>query len=403
MKRHLFLSLLAMASLSIAAQDSVTLSLDACLAIAQQHSRILHGGQLSVSEAQARQGSAWTFDKTDITLSQDPTSGGSTDNSLTVGQRFEFPTVYAARHRELKAETELADRQYTALQRDFEARVSSLYCDLACSHQMLAVYHRQDSVYEVFVRMAETRLANGETSRLEVFNAHQAHDEIHLFIDEAEVQYKASQRRLSDLLGIDALIVPDSADIRLADGVSPLTSSGVKVLEQQAEVNRRQYSVARHELAPDITLSARSQLLIKGFNPYDEERLRYPEGNFMGFEVGLSVPILFGGQRSKLRTARLAAQHAASDLEQAKAEAETDYREALDAYALAQQRLDYYTQVCHAEAEEMARISQVSYEQGEIGYVEYIQNQRAALELHLGHLRAINAWQQAIIRLNQMR
>ena len=51
----------------------------------------------------------------------------------------------------------------------------------------------------------------------------------------------------------------------------------------------------------------------------------------------------------------------------------------------------------------MARLAQVSYENGEIGYIEYIQNQEAALGLHLNHLKAINDWQQAVITLNSLR
>ena len=52
----------------------------------------------SVERAKALQGTAWEIDKTELSLSQDPTSGGSPDNALSLSQSIEFPTYYIARH-----------------------------------------------------------------------------------------------------------------------------------------------------------------------------------------------------------------------------------------------------------------------------------------------------------------
>ena len=60
----------------------------------------------SIERAKNLQATAWDIDKTDLTLSQDPTSGGSTDNSISLTQSIEFPTLYIAKNKQLKAETQ---------------------------------------------------------------------------------------------------------------------------------------------------------------------------------------------------------------------------------------------------------------------------------------------------------
>ncbi len=383
------------------------LGLDECLEAALRQSRILESGRLSVAETEAGQGAAWTMDKMEITLSQDPTSGGSPDNAVSVEQRFEFPTVYAARHRQAKAETELENRRYAALEQSFRARVSSLYCALSMMRQSLQVYSHQDSVYSLFETLAEARYGQGETSRLEVYNARQARQRNRMAMAEVDQQYCGLQAELRDAMGVDYLVEPEvlSFEYFQTDSVAYdfAASPFGQVLQQQVDVSRHQLKSARNEFAPDITLAARTQAVVKGFNPYDEDRAEYADGNFMGFEVGVAVPVFFGGQRSKAKAARLAFERSELDLEQSRVEAESAYRKALAECTRTRQVVEYYEATGHAEQEEMARLAQVSYENGEIGYIEYIQNQEAALGLHLNHLKAINDWQQAVITLNSLR
>ena len=75
------------------------------------------------------------------------------------------------------------------------------------------------------------------------------------------------------------------------------------------------------------------------------------------------------------------------------------YRNALTEFQRAQKVLDYYTRQGNAQGEKMARLSQISYENGEIGYVEYIQNLQTALDVQLRFADAVNDYNQAIINL----
>ena len=49
-----------------------------------------------------------------------------------------------------------------------------------------------------------------------------------------------------------------------------------------------------------------------------------------------------------------------------------EYRDGLNKLFRAKKVLDYYTAQGNGQGERMSRLSQMSYENGEIGYVEYI-------------------------------
>lgn len=82
-----------------------------------------------------------------------------------------------------------------------------------------------------------------------------------------------------------------------------------------------------------------------------------------------------------------------------------EYRNGLNELFRAKKVLDYYTYTAqgNGQGERMSRLSQMSYENGEIGYVEYIQNQQTALDVQLRYADAINDYNQAIIMLNYIK
>ena len=66
----------------------VALTLRQCLELATAHNPSIMAADKSVERARTLQGTAWDIDKTGLTLSQDPTSGGSPDNALSLTQSF---------------------------------------------------------------------------------------------------------------------------------------------------------------------------------------------------------------------------------------------------------------------------------------------------------------------------
>ena len=82
------------------------MTLQQCFDLAEQQNVLLQAGRKTIERAKVMEGTAWDVDKTEVAFSQNPASSGDTDNGLTFSQSIDFPTVYAARKKQLKAETQ---------------------------------------------------------------------------------------------------------------------------------------------------------------------------------------------------------------------------------------------------------------------------------------------------------
>lgn len=381
------------------------MSLADCLTAARENNLTLRSGKISIERARDLQGTTFDLNKTDISLAQTPTTGGGPENALSFSQSFEFPTVYGARRSKLKAETALEEARYAVDLNTLEREVATAYYDLRYAieqHRLLAV---QDTIYARFLRIAEARHGAGESSALEHIAARRLSEENRVAMNAATQRISQAQRRLALLLNTDQLIRPAETDFTPISEPTALRQfdasavPSVALATQSSVVAEKNVRLARQSFMPDITLGASTQLLIKGFNPYNVDRSRFSEGNFMGFDVGVSIPIFYGAKRARLKAAKKELEQSRLLAEQEAKAAATRFSLAESALAQARERLSYYETRGNADAAETYRISQLAYEKGDIAYVEYMQNLQSALALRQAYAEAVNAYNQAAVNL----
>lgn len=366
----------------------------------------LRSGKIAVLRAKEAQGTAFDMSKMGVSLAQSPTTGGGPENALTFSQEFEFPTVYGARYSKMKAETRLEEIRMEVSRNELERQVASTYYALLYAIEHRRLLNRQDSVCQKFLDIAEKRLKAGESGRLEEMNARRLLQENSMAINGAEKQIENLQILLSRWLNTSESILPaeDGLPVRAmtvdnAYGFNPRNTPSVQLAGQEQTVAEKSFRLAKQAYLPDISLAASTQMLLKGFNPYNIERTRFAQGNLMGFEVGISIPLFFGGKRAAVKAAKRDVEQAKARMEQEVKNAIADYGVAKNDFEKALRRLEYYRTSGCKDATELARLAQVSYEKGDIGYVEYIQNLQTAFAQQAGYIAAVNEYNQSLISL----
>lgn len=403
-KVTLLIILTGMAALPLSAQKRMSLA--ECLRQATDSNLTLRSGKTAVIRAKEAQGTAFDIGKTGVSLAQTPTTGGGPENALTFSQQFEFPTVYGARHSKMKAETRLEEMRVEVSRNELERNVASTYYSLLYAMEMKRALDRQDSVYRKFLDIAEKRLKAGESGRLEMINARQLLEDNHIAIGNSERLIANLQLELCRWMNTRSAVLPieDGLPIRAiplgqAHGFDPENTPAVRLAGQEKAVAEKSLRLARQAFLPDISLAASTQMLLKGFNPYNIERARFAQGNFMGFEVGISVPLFFGGKRAGVRAAKRDLERNELLLEQERQNAAASYSKAKNDFSNALQRLDYYRDSGCKDAAELARLAQVSYEKGDIGYVEYMQSLQTAFSRQAAYIAAVDEYNQSLITL----
>jgi cobalt-zinc-cadmium resistance protein CzcA len=283
--------------------------------------------------------------------------------------------------------------------------ITGAYYQLLHAKENIKILQEQDRIYQQFVFLASAKFKAGETNRLEVMQAERLYNENKMEIQKAEKDFQNIQLTLQQWLNTNKGIEPQEDSLPVMAFSSPLQASDIsqtpfnRMYENRLKVSEKNLSLQRQEFLPDFNFSLRSQFLLKGFNPYSIARERFEPGNFMGFEVGISLPLFFGEQRSKTRAAQKEVEMLRAEQENALSSLQKEYQAAINTCENVKANVDYYISTGNKQAEEMARISQLAYEKGEIGYIEYIQNLKTVAEIQMQYANAVNELNQAIIRL----
>ena len=378
-------------------------SLAECIEIARANNASVKVSDLQVQRARRMEGTYFEMDRTELSLSQDPTSGGSPDNALTLSQKIDFPTVYRSRRKLLKAETQVEEMRHQITESELARDVSVAYSKLLFWQHVEALLCGNDSVLAEFVRTADIRYRNGETNRLELMNAQQMKAENGIRLREAQDEKTAATIQLQQLMNTSETVV--ATDRYQCVQPAPeaysfaATPQGM-LLESEQVRTEREFAYIRQRMTPSLNVGLRHQLVFSGINPYDVDRSRFDKGNWMGFEVGIGIPMFYGSQKARKSAAKLDMDIARTKREQAERQSQAELLIAKNAVESARCSYDYYQSDASPAAKEMRRLSRIEYRAGEITYVEHAQNLSAALDVEIDHAKAIDALNQAIIKLN---
>lgn len=381
-------------------------SLAECIETALANNIDVMVADMQVQRARRMEGSYFEMEPTELSLSQDPTSGGSPDNALTLSQKIDFPTVYGSRRKLLKAETQVEEGKLRLTESELTRDVSVAYSKLLFWQHVEALLCGNDSVLSEFVRTADIRYKNGETNRLELMNAQQMKAENSIKLREAQDEKTAATIMLQQLMNTTEKVVAtdDYLCVQPADDAYSFAATPQgQLLESEQALSESELGYIRQGMMPSFNVGLRHQLVISGINPYDVDRSRFDKGNWMGFEVGVAFPLFYGSQKARKSAAKLNVDIARTRRELAERKSGSELLIAENAVKSARRSYDYYQTEGFPAAKEIRRLSRIEYGAGEITYVEHVQNLSMALAIEMDNARAIDALNQAVIKLNYIK
>ena len=381
-------------------------SLQECINMALEKNPQMQVANKSVERAKALQGTAWEIDKTELSLSQDPTSGGSPDNALSLSQSIEFPTYYIARHKQLKAETQAERSRAAVVRLSLENDVKAAYYQAVYQAERLRVLESQDSLLAQYRTLAEKRYKAGETRQLELLSAERLQRENKMEVLAAHNELETAQLLLSRLVGSVETVEPKE------DSLLPLDWKQVSYNYSQTpdgqysadrlKASEQAVRVAKNGFAPSLSLSLRNQLVISSWNPYDQDRSRFDGGNFMGFEVGVGIPLFYGATRAKVKAARKEREMIALEIKEQEQLRQQEYLSALSRMNAAYVRYTYYNEEGRERSDKMAEQGLLAYSQGEISYLEYMNVLQESIDLRLKRASALNDYNQCVLVMEKL-
>lgn len=370
--------------------QNIRKTLNECVEIALKNNLQIQMADLEIKQTEALRRTAFNLDKIEISYLQDVLTPDWIDKKITVSQNFEFPSVYVARAKLLKKEQILAEKSKYVAENEVKTAVGKAYCNLNFAENNIHFLRRQDSIYQDFVKKTNLREAAGESNILEVINAQTKAEESRLLLEQAEIYFVNCQTIMQKLLNsMEKISTAESYPFKLPeinilniDTQQIATNPLVSYYEQQIDIKSSQIKVEQNRLLPDIFLG------------YSFNEVKLPS-----FEIGLSIPLFFWTSTAKIKAAKAERQKIEIVKQQTLQTLQTDFFAQYGEYTRAKNSLSYYENRGLANAEILQKTAQIAYNQGEIGYLEYIQNQQTAIAVQMQYLTALNTYNQVIIMI----
>ena len=148
--------------------------------------------------------------------------------------------------------------------------------------------------------------------------------------------------------------------------------------------------MSKGELLPDISFKYFKQKLLGN-------------DNYWGMEVGLGIPLWFWWQQSgNIKESNYEYKIASSEEAGFRKTLENEINKTFEEYENSLRQVKFFNEEALKETEEILRQAKKSYEEGEIGYVEYLQALNLAYETRTQYLNSIYNFNQSIIKLEKL-
>ncbi|MBL0745080.1 CusA/CzcA family heavy metal efflux RND transporter [Chryseolinea lacunae] len=407
MKPHItIMLLLALVLPGVAtAQNTSALPVEQAVAMALQNNLSVKAATYDVEASKSLKRTAGDVSKTVVlgTFGQ-YNSIAKEDNNITVSQSIPFPTVFGARGALGKAHVERSELVLASTENELAYQVKSTWYHLAYLKQLNRWLTQQDSTFSAFATAAAARQRVGETNLLEKTTAEARAQQFHTTLRQNEADIRIYRTRLQTLLYTDQPVDVLSGELTprslaTADSLSVAGNVALKLYRQDLVVAQKETSLEKNHLLPDITFGYFNQTLIGTPLNTANNELATRSNRFQGFQLGLSIPLWFHPQASKIKAAAFKEQSAQNHYEQARRNTESEYATLVAEWKKHQESLAYYQQSALPQADLILNQSARAYRSGDIGYVEYLQGLNTATALRMGYLETLNLYNQAVLRI----
>ncbi len=377
-------------------------NIDEIINTAMENNQSIKSARLKIEKEDAINLRSFNLPKPELFIEYEGVKGSlnnSESRKIGITQELEFPSVYFLRSDVQHSQIQVAREELNKVMNDLKAEIKLNYYQLLLLYGLLEISKENLRIYETFLFTAEKKYEAGATSNLEVLGAKVNKIKFEIEISNLESKIKIIQSEIRNISGIT------TSDIYPSD-VQPIREIGLskpelmqktlnnnpdlRILKFQKERSSNKISLSKGEILPDIKFS------------YFKQKLGTDNG-YWGMEVGLGIPLWFWWEQSgKVKEADFELQISSSEELNLKRSLENEINSSFEDYENSLRQMKFYKEDVFKETSEILRQAKMSYEEGAIGYVEYLQALNIAYEANTQYLNSVFNYNKSVITLEKL-
>ncbi|MEZ4854136.1 CusA/CzcA family heavy metal efflux RND transporter [Flavobacterium sp.] len=362
--------------------------------VALENNNVLKAKQLGISKAEETTKLAFTLDKTSVYYAYDQNNLAINNEPLKVfgvQQNFDFPTLYKARKNYYKANVAVENANFEIEKNNLFYQVALAYNGVVYWKNKKKLYQKLDSLYQSFSKGSNRRFELGETNYLEKITAEAKYRKIETELFQIEKQILAQNEQLQAILQTDSTIAISNQKLDKINTTETLNGNIYNSYYQSIiELNKTDISLQKQNWLPSIS------------GEYFQGKNTGLSSSLYGFQVGLTIPIVFSGTAKKVKIAQLEVQK--SEAEQQNAQQKITHfiqqkNQELESYTKA---IQYYETSGKNLSKEILKVAEMSYKHGEIDFFQYVQSLENAISIEVDYLDNLIQYNQLLLQKNYL-
>ena len=357
-----------------------SISLNQALEMAVQHSPRLQMADTDLARIRATRGEVFEATPTEFSYSWGQLNGVQRkDKELAVTQSVGSLLTPFYKNALVNKQVQTGNLYKQLVEKEVKAKVKRAWAYYLYAWNLKDMYKQQSTLADKMQKAGEVRYKQGDISLLEKSMITTVASDMRHKLYQADEELKLAASRLQWICYADFPIAPDDNSIQLypvsIDTVS-LSEIHLDYLQSQVHEKRALLNIERSRFFPELSVGYVRQNIL-------------PDKGLNSWMIGVSFPIWFLPQRSKIRQARFEMNKA-----QTQAEAQTrelnlkvsELRASIRRYA---ESIRFYTTSALTEADNLMKTADAQFRESESDITQYVQSLNAALEIKKGYIEAV--------------
>lgn len=377
--------------------QSSSLSLDEALKKAMINNYELIKSGKEVDAARGRFWNSISLPQPKLSLSHEFVPEGKSlsffqEKTFEISQEMEFPTNLLLKGSRSNYEIDLVVNEKERVQVEVISKVKLLYNLVLIKGKMNKLAEENYKIAKDFFDKAEARRNAGEGTKLESITAKMQLNEAGVTVESSKKDYYASLNDLLVQLNSSDL---NNKNITLSDTLA-FNPVNIKLDDLLIEASQNNSLLKKSANMINIA-SINKSLAWSGFLPSLSfsyfKQATADNSNFYGFSFGISVPVWFMfEQRGQIEETSANYQIAREEGKSLKNSVELNLKNAFTSFSYEQEQIKTYTRDLLPQAEEVFNLARLSYNSGEINYVEYLQAKQNLISVRNNYFNSLSGY-----------
>nr|WP_299415435.1 CusA/CzcA family heavy metal efflux RND transporter [uncultured Emticicia sp.] len=391
---------------SLISNAQSVLSLQQAIDFGTKNNSLVQANELDILKQNQLKPTAKEMPKTNINTMLGQYNTRSFDQNYSISQGFS-PFQFQAKKALIDGNIKNSELKLLATKHDIAFQIRQSWNTILYLTAINQILIKQDEYLLQFVKAATVKLKTGESSLLEKTTAEtrqqgliQLRKQNESLILSEKIKLKSILNLKSDFSILENHFLP-SVSI-LSDTVFINQNPILQIALQQIAIAEASKNLEKAITKPDFSIGYFLQSLTGNQQVNDKTVFYNTVPRFQGINLGISIPI-----SNKANKARLQASETEILLQEKKAEylknqLNSELLQQIQEQKTNQSLVDYYVQTALPNAEIISKNATKAYQNGEVGYVEYLQSLETILNIQQNYLQAINTFNRSVINIQYL-